>query len=242
MAAEEKEAYQCELRQLVREHEELRRDFAALKSDLLRERCQRKYGYDPNQLRDDDGRWADTQAATNRIRLAAAGKPPRGRAAAASLALEAALQAIKRFRSDNVLRDLLGKDQGTVATVTLGDTPIFGTSSGTPDFDEGDRAIAEEMRDLLVQKYPEVMKRDNLGQKPNDALFHAEATVLLRAARQNGGTLVGKNLEVFVDRPVCASSCQKVLPYLGKELGDPKVTFVDINGTRMTMQNGAWLK
>jgi hypothetical protein len=95
------------------------------------------------------------------------------------------------------------------------------------------------MRRVLIQKYPDVMKTDNIGQKPNDALFHAEATVLLRAARENGGTLAGQTLEVFADGAMC-DSCKKVLPKLGFELGNPTVTFVDDAGQRLTMRNGKW--
>jgi hypothetical protein len=32
------------------------------------------------------------------------------------------------------------------------------------------------MRDLLVEKYSDVMQTENIGWKPNDALFHAEVT------------------------------------------------------------------
>jgi hypothetical protein len=75
------------------------------------------------------------------------------------------------------------------------------------------------MRTTLVEKYPDVMRTDNIGGRPNDALFHAEATVLLKAARANGGTLADQTLEVFSDRPMCPS-CATVLPYLGRELGN----------------------
>ena len=95
------------------------------------------------------------------------------------------------------------------------------------------------MVDVLASKYPEDMSRGNLGQMPNDALYHAEANVLLRAARANRGSLAGQTFEVNVDRPMC-DSCRTVLPRLGLELGNPRVTFVSSNGTRMTMQNGQW--
>jgi hypothetical protein len=104
-----------------------------------------------------------------------------------------------------------------------------------------DSKEAEKVRDILLQKYPDVMKRDNIGEKPNDALFHAEANVLLRAARENGGTLAGQTLEVFADRGMC-DSCGKVLPYIGLELGNPSVTFIDPAGRRLTMRNGVWVK
>jgi hypothetical protein len=55
------------------------------------------------------------------------------------------------------------------------------------------------------------------------------------------GTLAGQSLEVFVDSPMCYS-CKKILPYLGLELGNPSVIFIDPAGTRVTMQDGAWAK
>jgi hypothetical protein len=76
------------------------------------------------------------------------------------------------------------------------------------------------LRDSLLEKYPDVMDIDNIGRRPNDAVFHAEANVLLRAARENGGTLAGVTLEVLSDRPLCPS-CREVLPYVGLELGNP---------------------
>jgi hypothetical protein len=62
----------------------------------------------------------------------------------------------------------------------------------------------------------------------------------LRVAKGNGGTLIGQTIEVHVDREMC-NSCKLVLPKLGMELGDPRVTFVDRSGARRTMQNGRWL-
>jgi hypothetical protein len=84
------------------------------------------------------------------------------------------------------------------------------------------------------------MKNGNIGQKPNDALFHAEATVLLRAARKNGGTLAGRKIEIHSERALC-DSCRELLPYIGLELGNPTVTFIDRAGRALTMKNGAWL-
>jgi len=91
-----------------------------------------------------------------------------------------------------------------------------------------------------LDKYPDLMKQDNIGERPNDAVFHAETTVLLRAARENGGTLANQTLEVHADRAMCRS-CRKVLPYIGLELGNRVVTFVDRSGRTQTMKNGNWL-
>ena len=85
------------------------------------------------------------------------------------------------------------------------------------------------------------MDTKNIGRMPNNALFHAEVTVLLRAARDNGGTLAGKTFEVFVDRIMC-ENCKKVLPLVGQELGNPTVIFTDESGGRRIMRSGQWLK
>jgi hypothetical protein len=91
----------------------------------------------------------------------------------------------------------------------------------------------------MLEKYPKVLATRNIGSKPNNALYHAETTVLLRAARENGGTLSGNNLVVIVDRRLC-SSCEVLLPYVGRELGNPTVTFVDKIGRSRTMKDGRW--
>jgi hypothetical protein len=57
-------------------------------------------------------------------------------------------------------------------------------------------------------------------------LFHAETNVLLRAAEANGGTLAGKSLDIYVDRKLCPN-CERVVPLVGLELGNPTLTFVD---------------
>ncbi len=96
------------------------------------------------------------------------------------------------------------------------------------------------MRTILVEKRPDVMNTRNLGQIPNDALFHAEANVLMRAARKLGGSLAGRELEVHVDRPMCGS-CKRVLPLLASEIGNPTVRFMDNRGTTLILRNGIWV-
>jgi hypothetical protein len=75
---------------------------------------------------------------------------------------------------------------------------------------------------------------------PNNALFHAETTVLMRAAKQAGGTLAGRTLTVYGDSRTC-NNCEIVLPYVGLELGNPTVTFVNPDGKTMTMRDGSWI-
>jgi len=110
-----------------------------------------------------------------------------------------------------------------------------------PSYSREDAAAAEKMRETLVEKYPEIMKDDNIGRNPNDALYHAEANLLMRAAKANGGDLAGKSLEVVVDRSMCWS-CGTVLPLVSRELGNPTVTFIGPNGVIKTLQNGTWVK
>ena len=92
-------------------------------------------------------------------------------------------------------------------------------------------------RDQLIEQHPEVMNTRSRGLKPNDFVFHAEATLLLRAWRQNGGSLAGKIFIVRTDREIC-KSCEYGLPLLGKQLGNPTVRFISPSGQTMTIKNG----
>ena len=95
--------------------------------------------------------------------------------------------------------------QGTVAYGEIDGTPFLGVNSRAPGYTDADRAAADQMRDTLLAKYPEVMNTDNIGRMPNDALYHAEATTLLRAAQANGGMLGGRTFEIHMDRPLQAA-------------------------------------
>ncbi|MDJ0514332.1 MAG: hypothetical protein QNJ62_12905 [Methyloceanibacter sp.] len=133
--------------------------------------------------------------------------------------------------------------KNTVAHCTFDDQTFFGVNSkeGT-NYTRRDDYQAKKMRGVLLEKHPEVMNADNIGQMPNNALFHAEAICLFRAARGNGGTLEGKRIQVTVDREMC-KSCKEVLPLVGLELGNPTVIFRDLDGTIVrAMRNGTWLK
>ena len=129
---------------------------------------------------------------------------------------------------------------GTVAFTTVDDTPIFGVNSNSPAYTASDQAAAEAMRNRLVGLYPGVMRQDNLGWKPNNALFHAEANALLRAAGAHGGSLSGRTLTIRVDRELCGS-CEMVLPKVGIELGNPTVTVIDGRGITWIMRDGIWI-
>jgi hypothetical protein len=155
---------------------------------------------------------------------------------------ESLIGAYRRQQGLDLLGDpIWSREQNTVATCKVGDVPLIGTNSGSITYTQRDQAAAERWRDTLVQNYPTVMNTEKIGGFPNDAVFHAEATCLFRAARANGGTLAGQTIEVHVDRPMCFR-CKKVLPYIGLELGNPTVTFFDPDGLVRTMRDGVWVK
>ena len=188
----------------------------------------------------DGGQWTSSEGGPG-TRLAAADKPRLGRAALIAIAAQAAKRLIEAYRRSEGLFDLFGKKEGTVAVTTINGEDIFGANSNSPTYTTTDRIAAEGMRDTLLEKYPTVMDTTNIGHRPNDALFHAETTVLLRAARANSGTLEGRELKVYVDRAMCPS-CEAVLPLIGMELGNPTVTFLESTGERTIMKNGVWMK
>ena len=128
-----------------------------------------------------------------------------------------------------------------IGVTKINGRPVIGINSGAPGYRDSDSLDAVRGRDDTLRLFPEVKTAGNLGQTPNNAFFHAEATVLFRAARENGGMLEDMDLEVTMSRPMCFS-CKTVLPYLGLRLGNPRVTFVDPSGIRRTMHNGAWQK
>jgi hypothetical protein len=128
---------------------------------------------------------------------------------------------------------------GTVAWADMDGQGYLGIASTMPGYTQEDRDAANAMRDRLVQSDPDTMATGNIGHKPNDALYHAETTALTRAARANGGSLSGKEIGIYVDRPMCPS-CDKVLPLVSRELGHPTVNFTDIYGQRHLLRSGRW--
>lgn len=103
-----------------------------------------------------------------------------------------------------------------------------------------DQAAAEAMRARLVERYLELMSTDNLGHKPNDAVCHVEANVLLRAAEPSG-SLAGREIDMRVDRLLCPS-CDRVLPLVRLEAGNPTVLIADGTGTLWIVRDGAWIR
>jgi hypothetical protein len=175
-------------------------DLAAIRQGLLRlrsivaaERFSRalyrhylalKAGYREEQLRDERGRWADEgRGPSSRVQLAASERVPIGRSRL-KLFIEAAKKIIEAFRNENLLRDLFNEPVGTISTTEMEGKTIVGSNSSLSGYSNEDYREAEKLRDTLIAKYPVVMKTENIGQKPNDALFHAETNVLLRAARE----------------------------------------------------------
>ena len=187
----------------------------------------------------DGGQWTSVGGETG-SRFAAADKPRLGPRSAIAIAVEIARQVIEAYRSKQGLWDLFGHKDGTIAFTTIDGTKVFGSNSTSPAYTSADKSAALRLRDILVEKYPGKFPAEHVGRKPNDALFHAETTVLLRAAREKGGTLADRALTVHVDDHLC-NNCEAVLPYVGLELGNPTVTFVDPNGSTKTMRDGAWL-
>lgn len=202
------------------------------------------------QVREIDPAWEPRESLTTPDSIegdiaAARGEAREAQVRLRELAQQPAENLIEAYRQQQGL-DLLGdpiwsREQNTVATCKVGDVPLIGTNSGSITYTQQDQATAEHWRDALLEGYPTVMNTRRIGGFPNNAVFHAEATCLLRAARANGGTLAGQTIEVQVDRAMCAS-CRTVLPYIGLELGNPTVVFTDPSGRVRIMRDGLWIK
>jgi hypothetical protein len=205
---------------------------------------QRRGGYDPNQPRvpaghSDGGQWTDDDRWTGhplvRARFAASRElPPIGPLRIARI-LHRALKIIETLRKDELLYDLFGRPRGTVSMLEIDGRTFFGSNSRLPLYTSRDRAEADAMREILLRKYPDLVRHSDT-EIPMDALYHAETNVLLRAAREHG-SLAGRTLEVVTDRPMC-NSCPEILPKVGLELGNPTVIFIDRFGKVRTMRDG----
>jgi len=155
-------------------------------------------------------------------------------------------EAIGTFRSITGMPDTGSgsarrSSDGTVAYAEIDGQAIFGVNSDAPGYTARDEVMARDMRARLIERYPDVMATGNIGRKPNDALFHAEANALLRAAEPYGGSLAGRIIEMRVDRRLC-DSCAAVLPPLAAQIGNPTVRIVDGNGALWIMRDGIWIR
>ncbi|MCB1522202.1 MAG: hypothetical protein KDJ37_16750 [Hyphomicrobiaceae bacterium] len=130
---------------------------------------------------------------------------------------------------------------GTVAYIDLDGTPIIGVNSDAPGYTSGDEALAQVLRSELIDEFPDVMSTTHWGRIPNNAVFHAEANALLRAAQVYGGTLRGRDIEMRTDRPLCRS-CDILLPYIGSLLGNPTVRIIDGTGALWIVRDGVWIR
>lgn len=129
--------------------------------------------------------------------------------------------------------------EGTVAYAEVDGHAIFGVNANAPGYTARDEAMARDMRARLIERYPELMATGNIGQFPNNALFHAEANALLRAA--DGSRLAGRTIEMRVDRELCRS-CEFVLPSIGTQIGNPIVRIIDGTGALWIMRDGTWIR
>lgn len=148
-------------------------------------------------------------------------------------------------RQENSTPDLFGYEaglkDGTVAVGRMDGNSLVGINSGYQSYTNEDLNRAYKLRSDLIKDYPNLMKIKNIGRNPNNALFHAETTLLLRAAAEStGGSLSGKTIEIVVDNRMCWP-CWRVLPYIGLKLGNPTVTFTDLDGKTRTMRDGKWI-
>lgn len=223
-------------------------------------RGQRRGGYDPNQPRvpvghsdggqwTDDERWAGRRWSTDRRdRLRGALQ------FAASERLPHNLRELKRYLAGKLIEsiyrelaswDLFGyhnPDDVTVAVTTIdGRRDIRGTSSRYGDWRAIDYVEARRLRALILRRYPRLARGRGVSEFPLDAFFHAETNLLLRAARENRGSLAGQTFDVFVDNETCRS-CEKVLGLVGLELGNPTVAFINRKTGRVMgiVRDGKW--
>jgi hypothetical protein len=172
-------------------------------------------------------------------RLNREGTPP---AARTHLTDDEAREVINAFRTKEL--DKQGeffpdakKEEGVVAVTNGESKNEFGVNSTSSAYTPKDQIEADRLRAKLIKKYPEMTDRGNIGWRPNDALYHAETTLLLKLAGENGGSLAGRELVIHTDGEMCPS-CRKLLPYIGLELGNPTVTFIDNRGRRLIMHDG----
>jgi hypothetical protein len=228
---------------------------------------QRRGGYDPNQPRvpaghpdggqwtddnrwtDDDlraihERWADVRLARLRgaLQLAAAERLPRNLREVPLYLARKAIEAVYRELASWDLFGYQNPDEVTVAVTTIdGRRDIHGTSSKYGDWRAIDHVEVRRLRAIILRRNPHLAKGPGLTNIPLDAFYHAETNLLLRAARENRGSLAGQTFDVYVDNETCPS-CKKVLGYVGLELGNPTVAFINARTGRVmgVVRDGKW--
>jgi hypothetical protein len=175
---------------------------------------------------------AEARAAAAEARLLELGRLPQ-------------FQLIEHYAATNATRNLFGQQtwplpRSAISVTTLNGQPVFGVHSRAPThlYTSADAEVARREARALAQS-GWLPAPANPGAAPYNSLFHAESTVLLRAAGLNGGTLAGQRLEVSVNRLICPN-CFQTLPHLVRRLGNPLVTFIDKLLVRHQMGGGAW--
>lgn len=160
-----------------------------------------------------------------------------------SLAPPSSSEVISTYRVITGMPDAAGgsSSNGTVAFASVDGQPVIGVNSDAPGYTMSDELTARNMRARLIEHYPDIMATGNVGWRPNDALFHAEANALLRVAELQGGSLAGRTIEMHVDRWLCFS-CETVLPYVGLQVGNPTVRIIDGRGETWIMRDGVWIR
>jgi hypothetical protein len=249
----------------LRELEDLRREFSALKTEIELAQIRRELtalkaelrfrrllgsikAFNPNQPRvpagvTGGGQWTTEGAAggSDRVRLAASEKLPLGPRALIKLAVEAARLVIDAYRSEHGLWDLFRERVGTVAYTEIDGEKIFGSNSRLPLYEKIDAIEADRLMARYVETRPEMADRAARRQMPLDAFRHAETNALTRAARKFGGTLSGRTLDVYSDGKLC-NNCDEILPFVGTEVGNPTVNFFDPWGKVGTIRDGRWIE
>jgi hypothetical protein len=237
------------IRRAWAELQAIKRELAEIRFEIKFRRLLRdlKAGFNPNQPRvpagsREGGQWTNGDGGgADRVRLAAADGPNFGRVSRLKLLLEVAKKVLDAYRSKEGLWDLFGHKVGAVTYTEIDGKVTFGANSSLPSYGTIDRIERDRMIARYAEENPEMAEKARLRQMPVDAFGHAETNVLLRAARENGGTLQGRTLQVFGDRVLC-NNCKEILPFVGMELGNPTVTFFDSKGEAGTIKDGIYKK
>ena len=116
-------------------------------------------------------------------------------------------------------------DTFSVARAVVGGKAMFGVNSaaGKGYSQTHDGAVVKAMRGYLHSRYgPRNGSSHYSGRRAQDALCHAEFTVLFRLARVLGGSLRGQKIDMLVERAL-SSHCKYLLPIVALEMGNPEI-------------------